>query len=349
MRKLAPMIVALLVLALVIPPAHSLPRRAQVRTWKGNLDFPVDMAWERGTNRIFFTEKNTGKVRVLIGRRLLRRACVNLDVSNAGERGALGITLHPRFKRNRFLYVFYTNRRPLQNRVTRFTVENNRCRRPRHILRGLSVRGSSIHNAGQLQFVGRKLFVTTGDASDPSVSQNRSLRLGKILRLNPNGTIPDDNPFGNSPVWAYGFRNPFGITRKPGTRQVFVTDNGPQCDDKLFRARRRRNHGWGPNYSCGNPVGPNPVRPLINWGAQRIAPTNVVFYRGRFRAMSGSLYLGDWNTGSLRRITVNDAGSRVVRRRVAFRARRPILSVDKGPGGWLYFLTNRAIRRIVRE
>jgi aldose sugar dehydrogenase len=196
--------------------------------------------------------------------------------------------------------------------------------------------------------MGGKLFVTTGDAADPSVSQDRNGRLGKILRVNPNGTIPDDNPFGNSPVWAYGLRNPFGITRKPGTRQLFVTDNGPHCDDKLFRARRGRNHGWGPNYPCGGAVGPNPVRPLIRW-TQQIAPTNPLFYRGRFRRMSGSLYLGDWNTRTLRRITLNDAGTRVVRRRAIFQTRRGIVSVSQGPGGWLYFVTDRAIRRIVRR
>src|SRR5918996_1106263 len=153
--------VALSALALA-PPAAGLPPGLEVRTYKRNLAFSVDMAWVKGTKKIFFTEKNTGKVRVLVGRRLRRRACVNLDVNNAGESGALGIALHPNFRENHYLYVYYTNASPRENRVTRFTVRRNRCRNRTNIATGIAA-SSGYHNGGQLEFVGRKLFVSTGE------------------------------------------------------------------------------------------------------------------------------------------------------------------------------------------
>jgi glucose/arabinose dehydrogenase len=331
-------------------PATSvaLPRGTRVQTYKSGLNFPVDMAWVPGTRKIFFTEKNTGKVRVMLGRRLLRRACVNLDVRSAGEQGALGIVLHPRFKRNHHLYVYYTNASPRENRVTRFTVRNNRCRARNHILRNIPA-SSGYHNGGQLEFVGGKLFVSVGEDHRAGEAQNRRNRLGKILRVNPNGSIPSNNPFGNA-VWSYGHRNPFGLARRPGTRRLYESENGPGCDDELNRISRGRNYGWGAGSdTCPGgttAVGPNPKRPMKRW-TPVIVPTDLWWYRGRMRALSGSLYMGDFR-GRLHRFLLNRRGTDVRRGRVIFSSSQGIVDVSKGPRGWLYFMTPSSIRRIVR-
>jgi glucose/arabinose dehydrogenase len=328
-------------------PATSvaLPRGTRVRTYKSGLNFPVDMAWVPGTRKVFFTEKNTGKVRVMRGRRLLRRACVNLDVLSAGEQGALGIVLHPRFKRNHYLYVYYTNASPRENRVTRFTVRNNRCRSRRHILTNIAA-SSGYHNGGQLEFVGAKLFVSTGEDHRAAEAQNRRNRLGKILRVTPNGSIPSNNPFGNA-VWSYGHRNPFGLARRPGTRRLYESENGPNCDDKLNRISRGRNYGWGAGYDCGTRgVGRNPKRPMRRWNPV-IVPTDLWWYRGRMKALSGSLYMGDFR-GRLHRFRLNRRGTDVRRDRIIFSGSQGIVDVSKGPRGWLYFMTPSSIRRIVR-
>jgi aldose sugar dehydrogenase len=329
-----------------VPAASvALPRGTRVRAYKSGLNFPVDMAWVPGTRTIFFTEKNTGKVRVMRGRRLLRRACVNLDVRSAGEQGALGIVLHPRFKRNHHLYVYYTNASPRQNRVTRFTVRNNRCRSRRNILRGIPA-SSGYHNGGQLEFVGGKLFVSTGEDHRAAEAQDRTNRLGKILRVNPNGSIPSNNPFGNA-VWSYGHRNPFGLARRPGTRRLYESENGPGCDDELNRISRGRNFGWGAGSAATCPttaVGPNPKRPMKRWDPV-IVPTDLWWYRGRMRALSGSLYMGDFH-GRLHRFLLNRKGTDVRRDRIIFSG-NSIVDVSKGPRGWLYFMTPSSIRRIV--
>jgi aldose sugar dehydrogenase len=289
-------------------------------------------------------------VRVLIGRRLKPRACVNLDVSADGERGALGIVLHPRFQRNHWLYVYYTNASPLENRVTRFTVRRNRCRNAKPIVRNLPG-SSSNHHGGQLEFAGGKLFVSTGEQGDPGLAQNRDSRMGKVLRLNPDGSIPRGNPFGRrNPVWSYGHRNPFGLAHKPGTTRLYETENGPGCDDELNRIRKGRNYGWGPGYDpnfCGTSgVGPNPKGPMRRW-TPPIVPTDLWWYRGRMRSLSGSLYMGDFGTGRLHRFILNRRGNRIRRQRIIFNASEGILDVSKGPRGWLYFLTSSGIFRIV--
>jgi glucose/arabinose dehydrogenase len=331
--------------------ASSLPRGHEARIYKRDLNFPVDMAWIKGTETIFFTEKASGKIRVLTGRRLLARACADLDVNSSGERGTLGIVLDPRFRSNRFLYVYYTNRSPLQNRVTRFEVRRNRCRRPRHIIHIPSP--STIHQGGQLEFMHGKLFVTVGDGGNAGNAQSLDTRLGKILRYNRNGSIPRGNPFSRpghrSPIWSYGHRNPFGLDRRPGTSKLYSSENGPHCDDEINLIVKGRNYGWGDGYTCGTAgVGSNPKPPLFRW-SNPVAPTDVTWYEGELRALSGSLYVGDFNNHRLHRFIFNRRGTRVRRHRAVYQSCCQISDVMEGPGGYLYFSTLATIRRIVRR
>ena len=349
MLKKPALVLVCFMLISVMPSVSALPDGTTVQTYESSLDFPIDMAWVKGTKKIFFTEKNTGKVRIMKGRRLLSRACVNLDVSGDGERGALGIALHPRFKDNHWLYVYYTNASPLENRVTRFTVENNRCTQANHIVTGLATMGATNHNGGQLEFVGGKLFVSTGEAADPSQSQDRDSRLGKVLRYNPNGTVPNDNPFGDqNPVWSYGHRNPFGLTHKPGSNKIYLTENGPNCDDELNYIRKGRNYGWGTGYQCGTAgVGMDPKAPIRRW-TDIIVPTDPTWYNGRLKALKG-LLMGDYGSGRIHRFVMNDSNTDVRADRIVYDGSESIVDVSKGPGGWLYFLTPSAIMRVVRS
>ena len=330
--------------------SRALPQGTRVDVYRGDLDFAVDMAWAPGTKKLFFTEKVTGRVRVMVGRRLLARPCADLDVEGSGERGALGIVLHPRFRENHLLYVYYTNREPLENRVARFRVVDNRCRSKRDIVKGLPTKGATNHNGGQLVFVRGKLFVSTGDAADPATAQDVDTRLGKVLRYNADGSIPDGNPFSDpgdrSPVWSYGHRNPFGLAVEPGTNRLFETENGPDCDDELNRIRRGVNYGWGTGYRCGTAgVGDEPRGPLRRW-TSIVVPTDPWWYEGRMKSLSGSLYTGDFQ-GDLHRLDLNAKRTRVRRDRVIHSAPSGIVDVSKGPGGWLYFMTPSTLYRVV--
>lgn len=350
MRRFALLVLATAIAGGILPArASALPPGARVQLFEGGLDFPVDIAYVPNTAKLFFTEKNTGNIRVINRGSLLPQPCATLDVLNDGERGALGLAVDPDYAQNHFLYVYFTKRNPVENRVTRFTVQNNRCTSARPIVTGIpSVSG--YHNGGQLLFVSGKLLITTGDGHDASNAQSLSTRLGKVLRYNRNGTVPSDNPVirgRRSAVWSYGHRNGFGLAKRGRTGQVFQTENGPNCDDELNRILRGRNYGWGSGYQCGtNGVGPSPVRPLKRWSPP-IAPTDPWFYTGRLAKLRGALFVGDFNTGTLRKIVLNDAGTRVLSISATYNAPAGITDVSSGPGGWLYFATTSGIYRIV--
>jgi aldose sugar dehydrogenase len=299
---------------------------------------------------VFFTEKS-GAIRVLLGRKLVRRPCATLDVNEGGERGLLGIALDPKFKSNHRLYVYYTNASPLENRVARFVVRDNRCRKKTDIVAGLGA-SSGYHNGGQLEFVGKYLYVAVGEEHEPSNAQDTGSRLGKILRYNTDGTIPAGNPFnsttGPNPVWSYGHRNPFGLARRPGTTKLYETENGPSCDDEVNLIRRAKNYGWGDGYDCGTKgVGDDPKGPLKRW-TPPIVPTDPVWYRGRLKSLSGSLLMGDFANGRLHRFVLNGKGTRIKRDVTVTTNDSGIVDVAKGPGGWVYYLTPSAILRLVR-
>jgi glucose/arabinose dehydrogenase len=342
-------LVAALAAMLVPASAGALPRGTHVQLFVGGLNFPVDIAYVPNSHTLFFTEKNTGNIWVVVNHTLLPQACVRLPVLNDGERGALGLVVDPHFRTNHYLYVYFTNRSPVENRVVRFTVTANRCVSPKVIIRGIpSVSG--YHNGGQLLFVGTKLFVTVGEGHTAGNAQYLGTRLGKILRYNPNGTIPSDNPVflgRRSAIWSYGHRNGFGLALRGYTGQVFETENGPNCDDEVNRILRAHNYGWGDGYRCGtNGVGPRPTAPLERW-TPTIAPTDPWYYTGRVRQLRDALIMGDFNTGTLRRIVLNRKGTGVVSTSSIYRIDGGILDVSSGPGAWLYFATPTAIYRIV--
>jgi glucose/arabinose dehydrogenase len=343
-------VLALVVAASLIslaPSASALPPNAKVQKYKLGLHFPIDMARAPGSKTIFFTEKNTGKIRVLKGRNLKARACEHLNVNSTGERGLLGIALHPKFKQNRFLYVYFTKANPLEHQVKRFTVRNGRCRNPKVIVGGISASSGGYHNGGQIEFAGGKLYVSTGEQHNPAFAQQTNNRLGKILRFNPNGSIPDGNPFNNA-VWSYGHRNPFGLAHKPGTTKIYSTENGPSCDDEFNVIKKGRNYGWGSGYQCGTRgVGPNPKGPDVRWSSI-IVPTDPTFYRGKMKSLRGDVYTGDFG-GRIRRMVMNRKDTSVRRERIILSGQSGITDVTEGPGGWLYFATTNGIKRIVRK
>ena len=348
MKRLAALVLALAALALP-GTAHALPKGTHVQVYKGGLNQIVDMAYVPGTKKIFFTEKDTGKIRVLRRGKLLSQACVHLKVVSDGERGALGLALDPHFERNHYLYVYFTKRHPLENRVTRFTVDHNRCVHSHPLITGIPTI-AGYHNGGQLYFLGGKLFVTVGEGHTAGNAQNLHTRLGKILRYNRDGSIPRDNPVlggRRTAIWSYGHRNGFGLTSKPNTKMLYETENGPNCDDELNWIRKGHNYGWGDGYVCGTGgVGPHPVAPLKRWSSV-IAPTDPWWYTGKIARMRGSIYMGDYDTGSLRRIRLTSSGKKVARITVIHHAPSGIIDVSDGPGGWLYFSTATAIYRIV--
>jgi glucose/arabinose dehydrogenase len=316
-----------------------------VEDYVDGFEFAVDMAWD-GDDSFFVNEKR-GAIRIVVGGKLLSEPCATLPVNSEFLSGLLGIVLDPHYDQNHFLYVYYTNERPYENRITRFVVEGNRCTSPRHIVTGIPA--SRPHNGGQLVFVGGKLFVATGDATKGKLAQKIESVNGKILRYAADGSIPAGNPFSKpgrpSPVWSYGHRNPFGLAQRPGTNQLFQTENGPNCNDELNAIVKGANYGW-PSPCGGAMSGADPRSPLLTWEGP-IVPTDLSWYEGKIRKLAGALLMAEFRLGRIHRFVINEEGTKVLEHAVVFDGDDRLIHVSEGPGGWLYILTTSGLKRMI--
>src|SRR4051812_14823795 len=182
--------------------------------------------------RVFVCQQG-GALRVVKNGSLLATPFLSLTVDSAGERGLLGVAFDPNFVANRFIYVYYTVPAPTggsaHNRVSRFTAS---AVNPDVVTAGSEVpildlgnlSGATNHNGGAIHFgPDGKLYVAVGENANRANAQTLANRLGKMLRINPDGTIPTDNPFfttasgANRAIWALGLRNPFTFAFEPGT------------------------------------------------------------------------------------------------------------------------------------
>jgi glucose/arabinose dehydrogenase len=165
-------------------------------------------------------------------------------VEEAGEGGLLGVTLHPEFEENRYIYLYHTTEESgegLTNRVVRYRMEENELTGPETIIEGLP--GAFYHDGGRIEFGPEGyLYVTVGDATEKQKAQNKSTLHGSILRLNPDGTIPESNPFGNE-IYSYGHRNPQGIAWDNEDR-MWSTEHGSSATDEINLIEEGGNYGW---------------------------------------------------------------------------------------------------------
>lgn len=177
-------------------------------------------------------------------------------VNDTGERGLLGIAVDPRFTTNHHLFLVYTHRasgtHPIQNHLVRVTVRNGRLAPgSERLLLRFNAQHATNHVGGSVQ-IGRdgKLYVSHGENGRDTQAQSLRNLLGKIVRLNRDGTIPTDNPFfarangRNRAIWARGLRNPFKFAFDPGSSRRFVNDVGAQTWEEINRLAKGRNYGW---------------------------------------------------------------------------------------------------------
>jgi glucose/arabinose dehydrogenase len=184
--------------------------------------------------RLFVCQQN-GRLRVIKNGSLLSTPFVTVSVNSSGERGLLGVAFHPNFASTPYVYVYYTtSTSPIHNRVSRFLAAGDVASGSEEIILDLeNLSSATNHNGGGIHFgPDGKLYVGVGENANGSNSQTLSNRLGKLLRLNPDGSIPTDNPFYNTAsgvnrsIWALGLRNPFTFAFQPGTGRLFINDVG---------------------------------------------------------------------------------------------------------------------------
>ena len=209
-----------------------------------------------------------GELRVIKNGALLPTPFLDLPVDSDGERGLLGVTVHPNFASNNFVYVYYTATTPApHNRLSRFTANGDVAVPGSEVvlleLENLSA--ATNHNGGVIHFLpDGRLYVAVGENADAANAQSIGNRLGKILRINSDGSIPADNPSSfpgisgttsgvNRAIWAVGLRNPFTFAVQPGTGRMFINDVGAAAWEEINDGIAGRNYGW-PNCEgdCNN-------------------------------------------------------------------------------------------------
>lgn len=244
---------ALLLMSLVPAWAATVPNGFAETQIATNLD-PTTMAFAPD-GRLFVLEK-PGRVRIISNQSLLSTPFLDISaaVDNVNERGLLGIAFDPNFSTNNFLYLYYTAKSPaVHNRVSRFTANGNVVVAGSESvvidITNLSTAGN--HNGGGLGFGNDgKLYISTGENANGSNAQDMSNLLGKVLRLNADGSRPTDNPFytaGNdvrSAIWCLGLRNPFTMAVQPGTGRIFLDDVGAGSWEEINEAVAGANFGW---------------------------------------------------------------------------------------------------------
>jgi len=304
-----------------------------------SLDFAPD-------GRIFVTER-PGRVRVIAGGRLQPEPWATVPVAEqpGSESGLMGIALDPDFRSNGFVYVYYSyqDQGHLWNRLVRLVDRNGRGEVDRVLLDRIP--GASIHDGGRVKFgPDGKLYLTVGDAAVGENAQNPNSLNGKILRLNPDGTVPPDNPFPGSPVYALGLRNPQGLAWHPLTRQLFASDHGPSggppncCHDELNLIEPGGNYGWPVVFGAGG--APRFTDPVLESGTETWAPSGIDF--GTAGPVRGVLFIAALRGQHLRAVWLGLPGfRRVEAQQVLFQNEYGRLrDVVAGPDGALYILTS---------
>jgi glucose/arabinose dehydrogenase len=202
-----------------------------------------------------------------------------------GEGGLMGLALDPHFPERPYLYAMMTRREngKTVNAVVRFKNEGTRGVVDRTILDGIPA--GTFHNGGRIAFgPDGMLYVGTGETGHPDFAQDKTSLAGKVLRVTPDGAVPSDNPFPDSPVFTLGHRNVQGLAWRPGTRDLYASEHGPSGEfgqharDEINRIVAGRNYGW-PLATCA--AGRKELAdPLVCWPNQAVAPSGAAFFDG---------------------------------------------------------------------
>lgn len=294
---------------------------------------------------ILVTER-PGRLRVIEDGRLRDAPIAELGgVVHRGEGGLLGIELHPEFEENRLVYLYYTASDG--NRVSRFTLSEDRSLGDEQVVLG-GLPAAANHNGGAIAFgPDGLLYVAVGDAGQPSLAAEPSSPAGSILRITPDGAVPADNPFGDSPVWSAGHRNVQGLAWDDEGR-LYVSEHGPSgefglcCRDEVNLVEGGGFHGW-PNRAGGDETGESvqapgePVAPVATSGADTTwAPGGIALHQE-----SRSLLLTNLAGRQLLRLTLEGADARAVAEtETALDGFGRLRAVLRGPEGCFYVTTS---------
>ncbi len=314
----------------------------KIETVAENLTIPWSIDWTPDGTALF-TERN-GNLRAIQDGKLIEKPLLTLGVG-AGEGGLLGVAVDPDFEQNNYIYLYYTYTELLTtlNKVVRYQVNDRTVTEDKVLIDGIP--GASYHDGGRIQFgPDGKLYITTGEAGNPDLAQDLNSLGGKILRINSDGTIPDDNPWQDSPIYTIGHRNPQGIDWDESGNLV-ATEHGPsgergRAHDEINLIIPGANYGWPDGI--GDETAKGLQNPILHTGDDTWAPSGAEFYDGdKIPQWSGKYFVATLRGGHLHMIDFDLENNKVISHQKLFQDEFGRLrDVQTGPDGYLYILTS---------
>lgn len=313
-----------------------------VDTMAVNLVVPWDIAFLPDSNMLF-TER-PGRVRLMKNGQLKLSPVLTIpDVEVRGKMGLLALCLHPDFTVNKMVYLAYNYR--VNNatflRVASYTYLNDSLINQQLIIE--QIPGVFNHTGCRLKFgPDKKLYITTGDADVPRLSQDLKALNGKTLRINADGSIPKDNPFTKSDtarkeIWTYGHRNSQGIAFQPGTGFLYNSEHGPTGGDEINIVTKGNNYGWPLSHHRTNVEGT--MRPAMEF-TPSIGPAAAIFYSGKvFPSMKGNLLVACMRGEAI--LKIEFVGKKINAYNFLLKNNYGrIRALAEGPDGYIYFSTS---------
>jgi glucose/arabinose dehydrogenase len=255
--------------------AQSLPANFQRVQVANGISSPSALAF-LPDGRILVCQE-TGQLRVIKNGSLLSTPAITLSVNSSGERGLIGIAVDPAFNTNHYIYLYYTNTSGPHNRVSRFTMTGDIAGSETTLL-DLPTLSAIYHNGGGLSFGNDgKLYVSVGDNKVGDNAKNLDSYMGKLLRINTDGSVPSGNPFtggaARSRVWAYGLRNPFTNSIDPVTGKIFINDVGESTWEEINDATVSGRHfGWPDKEGTCTTGCTGLTNPIYKYSTNRTSP-----------------------------------------------------------------------------
>lgn len=335
----------------------------EVETLAEGLENPWGLAF-LPDGRMLVTER-PGRLRIVAADGTLSPPVEGVPrVFARGQGGLLDVALDPAFAENGLIYLSYAEPGPSGGgtAVARARLEGNRLEGLTVIFQQMPKRNAGQHFGSRLVFArDGKLFITTGDRGSRDQAQNLGVHLGKLIRINSDGTVPEDNPFVSTDdarreIWSYGHRNMQGAALHPETGEIWTIEHGARGGDELNAPQAGKNYGWpviayGIDYS-GAALGEGTEKagmeqPLYYWDPS-IAPSGMAFYTGdAFPEWRGNLFVGALSFQLLARLELD--GKKVVHEeRLLEDLDERIRDVRQGPDGLIYLLTDNPDGRILR-
>ena len=336
---------------------HSEHHDFSLTTVTEGLEHPWGLAFLPDGN--FLVTERVGRLRLIIDGQLAAKAVSGLpeNIYVKGQGGLLDVAIHPEFSENNLVYISYAGRGEggAGTEVARGRLINNRLENTETIFVVKPKTRGALHYGSRLVFAADgTLFITTGDRYKYlHEAQRPDNHLGSIIRINDDGSIPNNNPFVNhasyqDEIYSYGHRNPQGLTMRPSNQTIWSHEHGPRGGDEVNILKPGANYGidYSGEIISEKTHAPGMEQPVVYWDPS-IAPSGMAFYTGtHFPQWNGDLFVGALVLKHLRRLKMNK--NEVVEQEVLLEGMARIRDVRSGPDGYIYILTDEKNGKLIR-